>query len=249
MMQGLRQRFFALPMWGQYTVVLVPIVLIIIALLAGGGDDADDDDGDGDQATALTKTTTTATSPTRDEGVATQTVPAQSVADARQAVDADDYPAALTIIAALTARDATVIRRRVANRLGTRALAALRMGDRRNARRFIIDAKDYPSTARVSAARSQYKAAKARAALRQEQRVAAARQRREAAAAQRELEAAQAAPEPAEPSGGSACDANYSGCVPAYPPDVDCGDLSGSVQVTGSDPHGLDRDGDGVGCE
>jgi hypothetical protein len=37
--------------------------------------------------------------------------------------------------------------------------------------------------------------------------------------------------------------------VPPYPPDVDCGDLSSSVRVVGSDPHGLDRDGDGFGCE
>lgn len=36
--------------------------------------------------------------------------------------------------------------------------------------------------------------------------------------------------------------------APAYPPDVDCGDLPGPVDVRGGDPHRLDRDGDGVGC-
>jgi hypothetical protein len=46
------------------------------------------------------------------------------------------------------------------------------------------------------------------------------------------------------------CDPNYSGrCVPPYPPDVDCADVGGSVQVVGSDPHGLDADRDGFGCE
>jgi len=46
------------------------------------------------------------------------------------------------------------------------------------------------------------------------------------------------------------CDDNYSGaCVPPYPPDVNCGDIGTSVRVVGSDPHGLDGDGDGVGCE
>lgn len=45
------------------------------------------------------------------------------------------------------------------------------------------------------------------------------------------------------------CDPNYSGCVPPYPPDVDCAEVGGSVSVYGSDPHGLDADGDGVGCE
>jgi hypothetical protein len=46
-----------------------------------------------------------------------------------------------------------------------------------------------------------------------------------------------------------ACDPNYSGCVPLYPPDVDCAEVGGSVSVYGSDPHGLDADSDGVGCE
>lgn len=31
--------------------------------------------------------------------------------------------------------------------------------------------------------------------------------------------------------------------------DLDCADLPGPVRVTGADPHGLDRDGDGIGCE
>ena len=37
--------------------------------------------------------------------------------------------------------------------------------------------------------------------------------------------------------------------MPEYPPDIDCSDLDGPVAVTGSDPHGLDADGDGEGCE
>jgi hypothetical protein len=47
----------------------------------------------------------------------------------------------------------------------------------------------------------------------------------------------------------SGCDPSYSGCVPEYPPDVDCPDVGGPIQVTGSDPHGLDADSDGVACE
>jgi hypothetical protein len=54
----------------------------------------------------------------------------------------------------------------------------------------------------------------------------------------------------ASASSSSTCDPNYSGgCVPVYPPDVDCSDLSGPVTVVGSDPHGLDADGDGSACE
>jgi micrococcal nuclease len=52
---------------------------------------------------------------------------------------------------------------------------------------------------------------------------------------------------PAPPSG---CDPNYRGaCVPPAPPDLDCADIGRRVQVVGSDPHRLDGDGDGWGCE
>jgi Flp pilus assembly pilin Flp len=49
------------------------------------------------------------------------------------------------------------------------------------------------------------------------------------------------------------CDPNYSGaCIPPYPPDLDCSDLASlgidQVTIVGSDPHGLDPDGDGIGC-
>jgi len=54
------------------------------------------------------------------------------------------------------------------------------------------------------------------------------------------------------------CDPNYEGaCVPMPSIDVDCkagrGDgpdyVAGPVFVVGLDPHGLDRDKDGIGCE
>jgi hypothetical protein len=52
------------------------------------------------------------------------------------------------------------------------------------------------------------------------------------------------------------CDPNYSGCVPIAS-DVDCAGGSGNgpafvqgpVRVIGHDIYGLDRDGDGIGCE
>jgi hypothetical protein len=47
----------------------------------------------------------------------------------------------------------------------------------------------------------------------------------------------------------SDCAEGYDPCVPPYPPDVDCPDVDGPVTVTGSDPHGLDADNDGVACE
>lgn len=47
------------------------------------------------------------------------------------------------------------------------------------------------------------------------------------------------------------CDPSYPGvCIPPYPPDLDCGDISERrFNVVGSDPHGFDGDGDGIGCE
>ena len=50
------------------------------------------------------------------------------------------------------------------------------------------------------------------------------------------------------------CDSHYvGGCVPSPPPDLDCADLRAlgvplPVTVRGGDPHGLDPDGDGLGC-
>lgn len=63
-------------------------------------------------------------------------------------------------------------------------------------------------------------------------------------------------PPPSVRSSQTGCDPNYSGCVPIAS-DVDCAGgsgngpayVSGPVQVTGSDIYGLDRDGDGYGCE
>ena len=62
------------------------------------------------------------------------------------------------------------------------------------------------------------------------------------------------APEPAQPAPpasqpGADCDPNYTPCVPPYPPDLNCSDISFPVTVIGSDPHGFDADGDGRGCE
>lgn len=51
------------------------------------------------------------------------------------------------------------------------------------------------------------------------------------------------------------CDPNYKGaCVPPFPPDLNCPDLRDlglelPVEVVRSDPHGLDGDGDGLGCD
>lgn len=52
---------------------------------------------------------------------------------------------------------------------------------------------------------------------------------------------------------GLKCDPNYAGCIPVFPPDVNCTDIKrlglAPVKVIGRDVHNLDRDGDGIGCD
>ena len=49
------------------------------------------------------------------------------------------------------------------------------------------------------------------------------------------------------------CDLNYAGCIPLFPPDLDCTDIKrlglAPAKVIGKDVHKLDRDGDGKGCD
>ena len=72
-------------------------------------------------------------------------------------------------------------------------------------------------------------------------------------AADRASAAFACAPKPvpfaSQPKQSKNCAPGYSPCIPPYPPDLDCPDIGHPVQVSGSDPHGLDRDGDGVACE
>lgn len=93
-------------------------------------------------------------------------------------------------------------------------------------------------------------------AARQEAAAAEAARQQQAAAAAAQAQA-QVPVQPAAPAAPSGCDPNYSGaCVPIAS-DVDCAGGSGNgpayargpVRVVGSDIYGLDRDGDGLGCE
>jgi micrococcal nuclease len=56
------------------------------------------------------------------------------------------------------------------------------------------------------------------------------------------------------PSGGGRaqeCDRAYPGvCIPPPPPDLDCTEIAEhDFEVRAPDPHGFDRDHDGIGCE
>jgi endonuclease YncB( thermonuclease family) len=58
-----------------------------------------------------------------------------------------------------------------------------------------------------------------------------------------------APPPPPPPPPG--CSTGYSPCLPPPPPDLDCADIGQKVLVDHAygDPHNLDADGDGRGCE
>lgn len=108
----------------------------------------------------------------------------------------------------------------------------------------------------AAAAKAASDAAKEAEAKAAQEQVAAETARQQAAAA---AAAAKMQPpvRPVVPAAPSGCDRNYSGaCVPIAS-DVDCAGGSGNgpayvrgpVTVVGSDIYGLDRNGDGVGCE
>jgi endonuclease YncB( thermonuclease family) len=70
----------------------------------------------------------------------------------------------------------------------------------------------------------------------------------------RAVDSGTSGPATGKPPPSGKCDPNYAGgCVPPYPPDVDCADIRAlgiaPVRVIGDDVHGLDGDGDGLGCE
>lgn len=62
-------------------------------------------------------------------------------------------------------------------------------------------------------------------------------------------------PEPTEAPAQANCHPSYPDvCIPPAPPDLNCGDISHRRftvrhDVADPDPHGFDRDKDGVGCE
>jgi len=78
------------------------------------------------------------------------------------------------------------------------------------------------------------------------------------AAASRAAQAARsAAASRSAQAAAPSCEPGYSPCIPLGVGDIDCAGGSGNgpryvqgpIQVTGSDPYGLDRDHDGIGCE
>jgi hypothetical protein len=64
-----------------------------------------------------------------------------------------------------------------------------------------------------------------------------------------ECETSEPEPEPVESEEPSACDPNYTGCVPVTGYDVNCPEVGEEVEVVGEDVDGLDLEEDGYACE
>ncbi len=131
-----------------------------------------------------------------------------------------------------------------------RKRAARPLAQQRAARAALREATSTLSRAKgrlVDAQSDATRAGRQLAALEAREARQAEREAEEEAALLEEIEAEEA--EEFEEEGSGGCDPNYSGCVPPYPPDVDCAEVGETVGVYGSDPHGLDADGDGSGCE
>lgn len=207
------------------------VVALAVAVLAGCGSD---DESSADDAAA----TATATTSTETQTTTTATTPAQTIQDAQEKIDEDDYAEALAIAAVLTAAEANAIRRRISNRIARRVRYALSIGDRSRARRLVLQGNKYPATSASRQARAQYRTARERAAEQARQRRAAAEARRQqraakrAAARERERQRQAAPPPSAEPS----------------VPSGTCSEIPQTdFPVPPGDPR--DRDGDGIACE
>jgi hypothetical protein len=253
------------PLWRRRWFVITAglfLLLLIVAALSGDTDQPEDRAARGDDPTA-TATPTPAATP-------------DPIAEARDAaaplVAGGNYAAAIRLLeGAGLDGDADRVRRR-----GTKALlaAARRALDRTRyeaARATALDARRLGPSSGVRSVLAAANAgiARERAAARERRRQARiARDLRTCTAAEKdtvrvgggtpagctafaaELEAEraeQAAQEAQEAEQSASCAPGYSPCIPPYPPDLDCAD-TGPVTVAGSDPHGLDADGDGVAC-
>jgi hypothetical protein len=221
--------------WWQWVIGGFVLLIVLTAIFGN----------DGKSATVATTVTVTRSVPAA-QARTTAPEPSAAMADARDAADRGNYGGAVAIAAGLGAEHEAAIRRRIANRIARQVRAAVRAGDRSHAKALLARAKRFPSTSLARQARASYRAAKARAAERALARRAAAEQRRLAEA---QLRRGEQAAKQVQPDIAGSCDPNYSGCVPPYPPDVNCPQVAGPVQVVGSDPHRLDGDGDGVACE
>ena len=242
------------------------LLLILIGTVAGNagndgrieGATADVVTAD-DQAAQLGTPTPDAATPTPDPG-----------ADARALARRGKYDDAIALLEeAGLDRQAARVRRTGARALARSAQRALTRGRYVTAKRLATRSRRLhrTSAARTIIAGANAEIARAAAAKRERERLARiARDQRTCSSDEKRTVrdgggtppgCAEYAAAQAEKDAVESCDPNYEGaCLKPESSDYDCAggsgdgpDYTGPVRVVGSDPHGLDRDGDGSACE
>ena len=191
-------------------------------------------------------------------------------AKARAFADRGRYDDAIALLEETgQGREADRVRRRGARALARSAQRALTRGRHTTAKRLATRSRRLHRTAaaRTIITSADAELAKAAAAKRERERLARiARDQRTCSSAEKRTVRAGGATPPgcadyataqAEKDAVESCDPNYAGaCLKPGSFDYDCAggsgdgpDYTGPVRVVGSDPHGLDRDGDGSACE
>jgi hypothetical protein len=165
--------------------------------------------------------------------------------------------------------EADRVRRRGARTLARSAQRALARGRHTTAKRLATRSRRLRRTtaARTIIRSANAQIARAAVAERERQRLARiARDQRTCSAAEKRIVGADGGIPPgcadfaarqAQPESPPDCDPNYEdACLKPDSADYDCEggsgdgpDYTGPVRVVGEDPHGLDADGDGIGCQ
>lgn len=134
--------------------------MAVVGILVGCGEQSNNRS----RSVASATSATSATGPTGATTGATGS--AQTIDDAYKLVETEDFAAALTIADELGGSAPAIVGRRIANRIGQRASAAILRGNRGGARRLLRSAGDYPSTRALSSARTLLRDAQQRASSR-----------------------------------------------------------------------------------
>jgi hypothetical protein len=244
------------PLWRRRWFIITAAILLLLFIIGLTADPEQSSDEPRGEATP------TAT-PTPD--------PVQEArAQAAEYVGQGRYFAAVAVLEdADLATDANRVRRRGARALYRQARRALSAGRYKKARRVAVTARRLRGTGAITTLISTANAeiAQARAEALERRRLAAiARDERTCSSSEKgtvqagagvpagcttyagELQARREQEALEEQEEASSCAPGYDPCLPPYPPDIDCADTPGEVSVSGSDPHGLDADNDGVAC-
>jgi hypothetical protein len=247
------------PWWRRRWFIITAAILLLLFIVAGLSGDPEQSSNKprGDATPSVTATPTP--NPAK-----------EARAQAAEYVGQGRYFAAVAVLEEVDLVDeAARVRRRGARALYRQARQALRAGRYKNARRVAVTARRLRRTTAITTLISSANAgiAQERAEALERRRLARiARDERTCSSSEKgtveagagvpagctgyaaELQAGREQEALKQQQEAASCEPGYDPCLPPYPPDIDCADTPGEVVVSGSDPHGLDADDDGVAC-